>query len=252
MTAELYKNIELVRIPIKAGMSEYHFPQNVNWAGEKVQKIVVCAPQIACIDPLDGQTPVMSAANVDSLYFELYDSNERELVHDLNYQNISHRNNNVIELDSVLNLSLCRMYFMAAPAQDATLLLYVYHDTKTTEDYDMPTRTVSVEFPLAANQEINLQEIINTYIHALPATLKGVIFWNAETDPAYITLRDYKLTYSLNNLHSELARPMETGASAEDCQAKMMLFDNIDIDFQYSHIREAAGQSSTQKITFLY
>ena len=147
-------------------------------------------------------------------------------------------------IDSKLDLSLCNLYFTTAPAADYTLLLYVYHDTKVV-DRELPENSLTLEFELQANQDINLQDIITTYIHALPAKVKGLIVWSSSA-PAYITLRDYKLTYVLQNLHSEIARPNMNGGSAPDTQVTPMLFDNIDIDFQYSHIREASGNASTQ------
>ena len=76
--------------------------------------------------------------------------------------------------------------------------------------------------------------------------------WNATTAPAYFTLRDNKLQYMLQNLHSELARPQMNGGSAADTQLAPMLFDNIDINFQYSHIRNCGSSAAVQKMTILY
>lgn len=251
MKQTLYRNIDLLRIPIKAGIAEYYFPQNVDWAACKVEKIVACIPNAACVDPYDGTTPVLNVGSVTDLYFNLYSAEQKELLHAVSVEQLLHVNNNPVLLNSQLDLSLCNLYFTTAPAADATLLLYVYHDSKIVDE-DLPERTVTLEFDLAANQEINLQDIITTYIHALPAKVRGIMFWTGVSNPAYFTLRDYKQTYVLQNLHSELARPNMNGGAAWDSQAYTMLFDKIDIDFQYSHIREAAGQTSHQKITILY
>ena len=250
MKQVLYRNIDLVRIPIKAGISEYYFPQNVDWAKCKVEKIVACIPSVACNDPMDGVTPVLTQADYTDMYFNIYSSDSREIMHAVSAENLLHTNNHPIMINSQLDLSLCNLYLTTAPMANYTLLLYVYHDTEIA-DRDLPENSVTVEFPLQAGEDINLQEIITTYIHALPSTVKGMMVWS-DSAPAYITLRDHKLTYVLQNLHSELARPNMNNGTADNAQLLPMLFDDIDIDFQYSHIRNAENQANTQKITFLY
>lgn len=251
MDATLYRNIDLVRIPIKAGISEYYFPQNVDWANCKVDRIAACVPTTACNDPMDGVTPVLTTADLTDIYFNIYSEKQKEIFHAVSIEQLLHTNNNPVLINSELDLKLCNIYFTTAPAQDYTLLLYVYHDNDI-QDIDLPRNSITTEFPLDAGAEINFRTIIDTYIHALPSTVKGVLFWSGVTAPAYFTLRDYTLTYVLNNLHSELARPNMNGGTAEDSQATPMLFDNIDIDFDYSTIRNAENQANTQKITFLY
>lgn len=251
MDVTLYRNIDLVRIPIKAGISEYYFPKNVDWAACKVDKIIAVLPDKACNDPMDGVTPVLTKANAGDIYFNIYSAEQREIFHAVSIEQLSHLNNNAITIDSELNLKLCNLYFTSTPASDCTLLLYVYHDSECKET-NLPHNSITAEFPLAAGAEINLRKIIDTYIHALPSRVKGVLFWSAATAPAYFTLRDHDLTYVLQNLHSELARPDMNGGTAADSQAEPMLFDDIDIDFDYSHIRNAESQDNVQKVTFLY
>lgn len=254
MKTNLYRNIDLLRINVKAGVNEYYFPQNVDWAAKKVDRIAICAPEAACVDPMDGQTPVMTLADLAAAdcYVDIYSADQREILHAVSAENILHLNNHPLYLNSKLDLSLCCLYFKTAPVQDMTLLLYVYHDNKCVENPDMPSRSVTVLFPLQAGEEINFRKIINTYVHALPATIKGVSFWGADQAPAYMTLRDHKLTYILQNLHSELARPMMNGGGAVDTQINGMLLDNIDIDFEYSHIRNCGANDNNYKITFWY
>lgn len=252
METKIAKNIALVRIPIKAGTSEYFFPQNVDWAGEMIDRIAVCAPANACLDPIDGQTPVMTRADVDALFFNLFRADGTELYHDISVEQILHTNNNGLEINEVLALENCKMYFNTAPAADATLLIYVYYGTKTKDDYDYPQHSVTITFPLTAGQEISIKELITTYISAIPDTVKGIMFWDAENNPAYITLRDSALTYTLQNIHCEMARNGMVGTGAEGTQANILLFDNININMHYSYIRNAVAASTTQKITFLY
>ena len=252
MKAELYTNCSLVRVPIKAGIEEYYLPQNVEWADRKVDKMVIVAPDTACVDPVDGVTPVLTSADIADLYVNLYNSENRELMHDVSFENILHLNNNILRVDAQLNLSLCRLYFTNAPAADATLLLYVFYGARQEDYYDLPKKSVTTMFTLQADEQKSFQEIINTYVHALPGRITGIICWNAQSDPVWLTLRDYKLTYQMVNVHSELCRPDMGASRASDTQAQLFLLNDLDIDFDYSNIREAAGQTSTQKITFLY
>lgn len=254
MKAELYTNCSLFRLPIKSGVTDYYLPQNVEWADRKIEKMIVCAPANACTDPVDGQTPVMTASDLAAVnaFVSLFDADGREIMHNVGIENILHTNNNPLMVDAKLNLSLCHIDLQTAPVQDSTLLLYVFYATRTEEYYDMPRKSVTTVFPMAADEELSLQYIINTYVHALPGKLQGIIFWNAASDPAYLSLRDYTLTYQMANIHSEMMRSDMNGGTAADSQAALFLLNDLDIDFDYSHIRESAGQGSTQKITFLY
>ena len=246
-----YRNIDLLRIPIKAGIKEYYFPQNVDWSGSKVDRIAVCVPDFPCNDPMDGTTPVLSLGDYTDIYFNIYSADQKEILHAVSAEQLFHTNNNPLMLDSVLDLSLCNLYFTSAPASDFTLLLYVYHATEE-KDVELPDNSVSFEFPLEAGAQMSFKEIIDTYVHALPSTVKGILFWTATTAPAYFTLRDYELKHVLSNLHSELARPNMNGGTADSSQSVPMLFANLNIDFMYSHIRNAESQANTQKITILY
>ena len=260
MKTNLYRNIDLFRINVKAGVNEYYFPQNVDWAAEKIDRIAICAPETACVDPMDGQTPVMTLGDLvqADCFLNIYSADQREIFHAVSAEHILHLNNHPLELNSKLDLRLCSLYFKTAPEQDYTLLLYVYHDNKCVEDPDMPSRSVTVDFPLQAGEEINFREIIDTYVHALPATIKGVSFWDADQAPAYMTLREYvpkdsgRKAAILQNLHSELARPMMNGGSAVDTQINGLLLDSIDIDFEYSHIRNCSANNGNYKIIFWY
>ena len=252
MKARIYKNIDLVRIPIKSGVSEYFFPQNVAWADKKVDEVIVCAPTAACIDPVDGTTQVMTDTAISDCFFNLYAADDTELTHDMSFEQIAMQNNNRLEVRSKLNLSLSKLYFTSAPVGNYTLLIYVAYDSKEVEDYDVPTRSRTVVFPMAANEEISLRYIMSTYIHNIPEKLRGLMVWNADTVPAYLTLRDYELTYNIRELHTEMCRPDMNGGNAELSQAQPMWFNNLNIDFDYSHIRNAQNAAVTQTITFLY
>lgn len=253
MKTRLYKNIDLVRIPIKTGVSEYYFPQNVAWVDKTIDEIIVVAPNSnSTIDPVDGVTPVLDASQINDLYFNLYANDDTEITHDLSFEQIMHLNNHRLPIGTALNLALCRLYFTSAPAADSTLLLYVTYSSRIVEDYDVPQHSVTVEFPMDANEEINFQYIINTYLHAIPKRLKGILCWNAESTPAYVTLRDYALTYNIRYAHTELMRPDMNTGTALGSQLVPFYTDDLDIDFDYSNIRNALNTQVTQKLTFLY
>ena len=127
MKAEIYTNCSLVRMPIKAGTDEYYFPQNVDWAGRKVEKILICTPTNPCTDPVDGITPVMTASDIEDCYFSLYNKNNVQIMHDVSYQQIAHTNNHPIYVNDVLNLSQCSIRFTNVPKSNFTLLLYVFY-----------------------------------------------------------------------------------------------------------------------------
>ena len=252
MKARLYKNIDLVRIAVKTGVSEYHLPQNVAWADRKVDRLVVVAPDTVCVDPVDGASQVMSSAEISDLYFNLYSETDVELTNDLLWENLSNRNNHALTLNSKLDLSLCKLYFTTAPVADRTLLLYVIYDTYTDDNYELPQRSVTVEFPMVANEQISLRDIMSTYLSEIPKTVRGIIAWSGVTDPAYITLRDFDLKHNLRLVHTELMRPDMNGGSAQTSQAEAFYLDALDIDFKYSNITNAQNSNSKQKITFIY
>lgn len=252
MKAELYKNCSLVRVPIVAGQTEYSLPQNVVWADRAIDRLIICAPNTACVDPVDGTTAVITRNDLADCYITLYNKENQEIMHDVSFENILHLNNHALRVDAQLNLSLCRITFTTAPVADGVLLLYAFYDSKKEEYIDMPKRSITCTFPLAADQEISFREIIDYTIHAIPETVKGVIMWDAVLQPAWITLRDHDLTYQMDNIHSELCRPDMNGGTAYDSQAALFLVDDLDIDFDYSRIRNATSNAQTQHITFLY
>ena len=253
MKAEIYTNCSLVRIPVVAGEDKYYLPQNVVWAKERVDKILICAPSNACTDPTDGITPIITATDLQTLnaYVNLYDADNRELMHNVSVANLLHINNNPVRVDAVLNLSLSFIQFMTAPVQDGTLLLYVFYKTREEEYPELPHKSVTVQFELQADQEISFRDIINYYMHAIPSRVKGIEVWS-QNNPTWITLRDTTYTYQMADIHSELCRPETNGGNAQSTQINPFYLNDLDIDFDYSHIREAAGQTSLQTITFLF
>lgn len=246
---KLYKNIDLVQINIKAGQEEYLFPKNVAWANKVIDKIILCAPQTACLSPIDGTTHVLTRSEIKDLYFSLYDGKENEIVHSLHFTNLLHTNNHPIEINNALSLNMSRLDFSKAPTTYGCILLYVFYSSKLSEDFVQPTQNITVTFPLAANEKKSWREIIDTYVHAQYLKVKGIQVWGAATNPAYLTLRDHSLDYIINSVHTELCRPQTVGATAENTQLHPFYLDSMDIDFDYSFITNASATGNTQTIT---
>lgn len=253
MKTKIYTNCSVVRVPVKAGEREYFFAQNVNWADSVVDQILVVAPENTLLDPIDGVTPVMDAQTLAdlNLFVTLYNSDSKELMHNVSYEQLFYRNNHTLQVDAKLNLSLCKLAFTIDPEEDYTLLLYVFHDTKTDEYYETPKRSVTATFPLQANEEISLRQVIHDYVHALPSRIQGIICWDAEDRPSWITLRDKQLKHTMAHIYSGLCKSNEL-ADVDKMQINPFALNNLDIDFDNSYIREAEGKASKQKITFLY
>lgn len=253
MKASLYRNIDLVQIRINAGTDEYVFPRNVDWVGKKIDRLVIVAPQNACVSPIDGQTPVLTASQLNNLYLDLYNDKDDLLQYEAHYSNFMYTNNNPIPVDAILNLQLSRIRFSKAPESSGVLLMYVFWNTDYNDAIEEPRRSKTIKLQLQPGEYKTFAEISNVFIYVDGQKVRGLQFWTAESDPCYITLRDEQLKHVINNVHSVLARPQMTGAVAEDIQCVPMRFDSLDIDFDYSFIRNASDVNvANLTITFEY
>lgn len=252
MKATINKNIDLVQINIAAGTDEYYLPKNVDWNGRTIDRIVLAAPTASVVSPIDGTTHVLTRSEIKDLYFDLYDGNDAELTHGLSFEQILHTNNNPWLPKKQLSLNLSRMYFTTTPQTSGCILLYVFYGSQEVEDIEFPRKSITVEVNLAADEQKSFQEIINTSIHAIDQRVRGIMVWDADTAPVYLTLRDHQLSYILNSVYSGLLRPIMRKNNAEATQIHAALFDAIDIDFDYSFIRNAGSVATKQIITFEY
>lgn len=251
MKTELYTNCSLVRIPIKAGVTEYHFPMNVDWAKRKIDKMLFLQPLSQCLDPVDGVSNV-TTTGVNNAFVDLYSADGREIVHNVSAGQMTNTDNNALTIDAQLDLQLCRLFYTVAPTADQTLLVYVFYGTRTEEYYDLPKKSVTAVFPLQANEQKSFQEIINDYVRALPGRIQGIVAWNT-TAAAYITLRDRALTYMMTDIHTDLCRHSTRSPYPHSyAQKQPFLLNDLDIDFDNSFIREARGINGTQTITFYF
>lgn len=275
MKLQIYKNIDIVQINVKSGVSEYFLPQNVDWADRVVEKILLYTsilPEDKQLSPIDGVNPILSLEEVPSIYFDFYNQDEVELAHNLSAQSIVWSNNHPLELNSKISLKLSRMFFSQAPTQDGCVLLYVFWGSKTVETEELPQRSVTVQFNIADGEDIPLAQVIDTYIHSQGKKLKGINFWGGAemwNNGLFITLRDYNYVNPIvNNLPLAMCRPLmsvnpETPVTpywtpSQLVQINSLYLDDADIDFDNSFIHkshEELGDSPnpyTVTITFLY
>lgn len=251
--ALLHKNIALLQLNIQSGVDEYYLAKNVDWQKRVIDKIILFAPeQSGMLSPIDGVTPVLTASDISSLYFDLYDKEDHALSNGMYWEVIKHTNNHPYMIDSELQFNLCRAYFTETPVRSGCILLYVFYGSRDEYDYEKPGRNLTIQFPLEAGEEISFTRLVNTYIHAPENKVKGIAFWNADSNPSYITLRDHNNTYNIHDLASQLARPQMVGADAEHTQAHPLYLDNIDIDFDNSYIRNATGSANVQTMEIMF
>lgn len=263
---KIYKNVDVVQINIKSGVREYHIPTNVDWADQVIEKIVVygCNHDMEEYSPLDGVTPIITRESLHDIYFDLYTSDETEIANSLNASTILYTNNNPIEINSKLSLKLSRIFFAKEYDIDGCILLYVYYGNKDVEDCDIPKNNVTVKFELEPG-EIPLSNIIDTYIHAQGAKLRGIEYFGKLTQGQglFLTLRNRNFKTIVNRLPLNFCRPpmgvkyMDTGdpVVAETVQINPFYLDYEDIDFANSTIQNTfynVVEPQEVTLTFLY
>ena len=262
MKLQLYKNIDVVQINIKEGVQEYYLPKNVDWSNQVIDRIAIYTPypELGERSPVDGVTPIVDREIINSLYFDLYAADEREIALNLNAQNLLFTNNNPVEINSELSLKLSRIFFAEPSPTDGCLLLYIFYGSKEM-DGDIPQRNVTVKFELPSGKELLLSDVIDTYIHGQCKKLKGVQYWGKLTQGvgAFITLRNRNYKTIVNRLSLNMCRPpMATDDSVwskvERIQINTLYLDE-DIDFANSTIQNTWGadvEPETITLTFLY
>lgn len=260
MKRKFYRNCSLMRVLVKQGQKEVYFPTNVDWVGKKIDKLVIGTPNTssAVYDPVSGNVPVATATSNIKGFVTLYDTDNREIMHNTHWIFIASSNNCVLEVNAVLNLSLCKIVLTAEQPADIVLLFYAFYNTEAVEDADLPSRMVATHFTLEPMQRLTLRELIHDYVHALPGAIKGIYAYYANT--AFVTLRDKKLSYMIDNVPLDMMRydctaPAFAGgafAYAWSIQKEPFLLDNVDVDFDYSFIQNGVNAKNEIQITFLY
>lgn len=265
----VYKNIDVVQINVKAGVREYYLPKSVSWADKIVKNIFVYAaypdqdnPDYKEISPVDCVTKIMDYVSISNVFFDLYDSNGNELVHNLSGKNLAFTNNNPIDINSALDLQLSRIFFSIDPRYDMCLLLYVSWDSIENEIDDLPKHSVTSIFELKHGSEVLLSDMIDSYIHAQGAKVRGVSFYGDFVDGGskFITLRNVERNTILNKVPLNMCRPPLLNSEdryfegAERYQVNPIYLDREDIDFANSYIQDTSTDSGSSlvKLTFTY
>lgn len=271
MKLQFYKNIDVVQINIKAGVTEYFLPANVDWADKKIDKMLVYGsnPETGEVSTIDGITPIIDREQVGSAYFDLYDENNVQIGYSVSAINLMHTCNHPFEINSKLGLQTSKIVFTEEPVDDCCILLYVFWDTKTVDSDDVPERSVTVKFPIKNGEELSLSKVIDTYIHSQSKKLKGLSVWGGygAWNFLFITLRDYNYKTVVKMLPAGMCRPpmgvdpvVETASNfsekAQSIQVDSMYLDCADIDFDNSFIYQASDSTAVGEtditITFLY
>lgn len=247
----LINNIDFFQVNVVGGSSEYYFPQNVSWAGKKINSLVVVGSNGQNeVSPIDGSTPLLTLNELKDLYIDLVSAEDKELARNLHVDNVVYQNNYVYSVESVLSLNLCRFIFSDNYFNSGCFLVYVIYESEETTENN-PVNSVTVGLQLQANEEISIKEIIDEYMHVKTECVKGLISWNTE-EPFYLTLRDENDTYTFNSVHSSLMRPQINKGSAQNTQIYPLLLNNKDVDMDNSFIRNATNSTINVTLSFYY
>ncbi len=254
---KLYKNIDVVQINIKDGVSEYFFPRNVDWADKVIEKMVVYSPaqESGILSPIDLKNYIIERDAYGDVYIDLYGEDNTELAFSLSAQSIVHTNNYPIEINSKISLQLSRIFLTTTPRGDGgCLLIYVFWGNREVEDMDLPQNSVTVDVEVPFGRDVMFDEFIDTYIHAQGKKVKGIDVWGGihGVQDVFVTLRDHNYSTITKLLPTAMCRPqmiMGEYSQAENVQVHPMYLDNADIDFANSYLRASGDSRDTQKVT---
>lgn len=252
---KLYKNIDVIQINVKAGVSEYFFPKNVDWADQVIDKLVVYSPsqESGVYSPIDLKNYIIERDEYTDIYFDLYREDGTDLAYGLSAQNIVHVNNHPLEINCKLSLQLSRIFFSKVPTGDGCLLIYVFWGGSDVEDMDLPQNSVTVNVDVPFGSDVLFDEFIDTYVYAQGKKIKGIDVWGGlnGVQDVFMTLRDHNYNTITDLLPCAMCRPQVAYADmlAENAQVYPLYLDSADIDFANSYLRNSADSQSTQTLT---
>lgn len=263
MKLQIYKNIDVVQINIKAGVSEYYLPKNVDWADKVINKLLIYAeyPEMEEYSPVDGVSRILNMDSVKDLYFDIYAHDGKEITHSMNGENLLYTNNNPIEINSQISLQLSRIFFAIPPRFNASLLLYVSWDNIITENDNIPNENVTIKFDIKKGETRMFSDIIDSYIRAQGNKVRGIIHWGdiIKGNGTFLTLRNRNRQTIIKSLPLNLCRPPMALSDvqlneAEYIQKGTLYLDCENIDFDNSYIQRTSenGVSDEIILTFLY
>lgn len=263
MKLQFYKNIDVVQINIKAGVSEYYLPKNVDWADKVINKLLVYAeyPELEEYSPVDSVSRILDINSVKDLYFDIYAHDDKEITHSMSGENFLYTNNNPIEINSQISLQLSRIFFAQPPQSNRSLLLYIYWNDTITEEENIPSKSVTVKFDLKQGETLMLSDVIDSYIHAQGNKVRGIFHWGdlIKGSGTFLTLRTRNYQTVIKCLPLNMCRPPLFLSDvqlneAEYVQKDSLYLDCENIDFANSYIQRTSenGVSDEIILTFLY
>lgn len=290
---KICQNIDLVQINVKSNVDQsdsfglsYYLPKNVSWANEKIDKIVVACPlsnyrrgmsRKYLQSPIDGQ-PIYTSRDFaqkvpyhleddgdQGIYFDIFKKDGEVLAKDLSFLSLLSSNNNVIEINSQLDLNQTVIHVPGKLYFDGAILLYIFWGGHDEPSFEYPTENISVNVPLLASQKMSFTEIINNYVHIQPNKIKGIYVYDVRTksqafvpdcdSAVFVTLRDFNQTYIINNVLDCMFKEQRQNLYAEDVVAigRNHPYFDADIDFDNSFIQNGYEElDTTVTIIFEY
>lgn len=254
-----FQNIALCQIDVKTGKTDYFLPKNANWRGKKIEKIVVYSPitgQNAITSPVNGAT-VMQSGDLADLYFDLYNEDGVNVMHNVQAYQLAAQNNFVLDIREKLSFDLSRVYFTQAPAADGALMLYVLYN-ETEAQPEEPTENITVNFPLQAGEKITFEEVIEKYMYARSKNVRYISVWNGNKNAViyntgFVTLRSVDKRLAHEYIPCYFLRPCYAPNSPYEFLApENRLYMDVDIDFNNSFIVNTQAVADDYIVTFYY
>lgn len=291
---KICQNIDLVQIDIPSNYSEaqsygmrFQLPKNVDWANRVVDKIVVAAPNTYRWDGtgvrprfvyeyikspnngvsvlgsydyqqlvkigVDAQETILSTQGV---YFDLYKKGGDVIAKNLSLLSLLSRNNNVLEINSQLDLEQSSIYIPGKFLNAGCMLLYVFYGGHEDSSFEYPTENISVKLSLAGGQKMSFSDIINNYVHIQPNKIRGIHVWAVNTFGStsirpgsdagvFFTLRDFNRTYSINNVLDTIFTAYGYQPDEISAPKRSHLYFDADVDFDNSYLQNGYQDLST-------
>lgn len=249
---KVYNNIDCIQIQLKEGQTDYYLPQNTNWKGRVIDRIMV--------DYSNWYAPITAKEVLKGghgeIYITLFDTDNKQIMRDVAIEQLNIHNNNEIYIGREISANLSYLSIdekVVEEYAEQVILLYFFYGTKDIE-YSRITRSVTLELSLNPLEEVSLQKVIENYIALQPANVKGVIAW---TQDWYLTLREENNRRTLNYIPSAFMFPQQLefgsyGAGTNNRIIYPFRLDNLNIDMYNSYITNSTDEGMIAKITFLY
>lgn len=268
------KNIDVVQFDLKQGQTEYYFPKNVSWANKKVDKIIVydCYGtrfSLTETSPINGATLTklyLLDYGGNTIYMDLYDTDNNTIVQKVALGQISSLNNNPLYVNNTVSLELSKLYFSTPVTEDASLLVYVFFDGEEQEELPPINKSITIGFSVPAGGKVSFQDLVDNYITLQPNKVKGLIamymsvkLQGGGRSAGFITLRDKAGKRVFNHVPTMFMRNnVNMGEQFGELvygfttQTNTFRFAPMDVDMLNSFITNRQSEDEQYTITFLY